>query len=308
MYQNRLQSVLSILDDGLRLYRRYFSSFVLVGAVWIIPTALLIAGTVVAATWIDSNKMPLLIVAVLALLLPLTAYGFLILSQAAHEAAEGQGIHLGRVLRVQPLRLIGMLGYSIAYFVLIYIATSALSLICICPMYILVLLGLGLVGGVGGSGAMPELLMVVAFSLMFGTAYMAMLAVSGASMSSLVYALQPWATGRRGFGAAVQRSMELIVYRFGHNVLTWAAAAVVASGAGLAVALIVGLLIPLPAMSLFGEESRLTIAVSSAAWLLSLVLVLPPLPIWMALLYRRNTAAFYGAELERQVMEWRASA
>jgi hypothetical protein len=32
--------------------------------------------------------------------------------------------------------------------------------------------------------------------------------------------------------------------------------------------------------------------------------VLPPLPIWMALLYRRNLAARSGAALEAKIQAW----
>ena len=38
--------------------------------------------------------------------------------------------------------------------------------------------------------------------------------------------------------------------------------------------------------------------------MLGFVVVLPPLPIWMALLYRRNRAAREGSELDTAVQGW----
>ncbi|HEU5011944.1 MAG TPA: hypothetical protein VFT66_05315, partial [Roseiflexaceae bacterium] len=64
--------------------------------------------------------------------------------------------------------------------------------------------------------------------------------------------------------------------------------------------------LPLPLSFVLGGESPITAALSAAAWLLGLCVVLPPLPIWMALLYRRNLAARSGADLEAKIQAWLA--
>jgi hypothetical protein len=53
-----------------------------------------------------------------------------------------------------------------------------------------------------------------------------------------------------------------------------------------------------------GEEDPATRAATIGAWLIGLMLVLPPLPIWMALLYQRNSAAHDGADLGQKVDAW----
>ena len=45
-------------------------------------------------------------------------------------------------------------------------------------------------------------------------------------------------------------------------------------------------------------------AATIGAWLIGLMLVLPPLPIWMALLYQRNRAAHDGTDLRVKVEAW----
>ena len=68
----------------------------------------------------------------------------------------------------------------------------------------------------------------------------------------------------------------------------------------------IGVLTTLPLMSALGTESRLAQAGSLAALLLGMAVVLPPLPIWMALLYRRNLAIRSGAKLDAAIQEWAA--
>jgi hypothetical protein len=130
------------------------------------------------------------------------------------------------------------------------------------------------------------------------------LIVGGSAYSSLIYGLQPWVQETRPFGESIQRSFELISYRFGRNLLAWGLAAVLVAAIGLTVTLAVGLILPLPLTYALGSESVVAQAVSVSAWLIGFVVVLPPLPIWMALLYQRNRAAREGADLDAKVQEW----
>src|SRR3954454_18704439 len=55
MMTESLQPILALLDEGLRLYRRNFASFVLLTASWFVPVAI-VAGTAVAAeSWVDAR-------------------------------------------------------------------------------------------------------------------------------------------------------------------------------------------------------------------------------------------------------------
>ncbi len=108
----------------------------------------------------------------------------------------------------------------------------------------------------------------------------------------------------RSFGESFQRSLELIVFRLGRNLIVWCLAALLIAAAGLTVMATIGILLPLPLLYALGEEAPATRAATIGAWLIGLMLVLPPLPIWMALLYQRNRAAHDGAELRVKVEAW----
>jgi hypothetical protein len=304
MQASRLEFVLNLLDEGLALYRRNFSLFVLVCAVWVVPLAILAGAVGIAASWLEEGVVVLLVLGAVLAGLVAVAYGLATLSQAAHAAASGQPISLGQALWIAPARLAGMVTFAIVYSILIYMVMLVMSIVCICPIYIFGFALVGLTIGAGGGGSISELFGMIAVVLLFGTSYLSMLALSGASLSSMIYALQPWAVERGGFGHALQRSFELIGYRFLRNLLAWAACAVVVGGIGFSITTLVGLAVTLPTGMRFGDESRLALGLSIAAWLLSLTLVLPPLPIWMALLYRRNLAARSGDDLEARVQRW----
>jgi hypothetical protein len=63
----------------------------------------------------------------------------------------------------------------------------------------------------------------------------------------------------------------------------------------------IGTLLPLPLLLLLGEDSTMAQGISTAAWLVGLVVVLPPVPIWMALFYQHNQAAREGADMTARI-------
>jgi hypothetical protein len=130
------------------------------------------------------------------------------------------------------------------------------------------------------------------------------LMVAGATGSGLFYGLQPWVQESRPFGESLQRSMELIAFRFARNLLVWCLAALLVAAVGLTVMATVGTLLSLPLFLALGDESPVAQAVAVGAWLIGFMVVLPPLPIWMALLYQGNRAAHEGAELRAKVEAW----
>jgi hypothetical protein len=301
-----LQPILALLDEGLRLYRRNFVGFVLLTASWFVPVAIVIGTAVAAESWVDARYSGLAAVLFfgggLLVFFPLLIYLIGGLSRAAAAAAEGRPVRLREALAIHPLRATGMGCFTIVYAFVAQIVASLISLACICPLYVVGFIGLAFVGAAANQSSSGALA-VVAISIFLGGFY-ASLMIIGATGSGLFYCLQPWVQESRSFGESVQRSLELIVFRFGRNLMVWCLAALLIAAAGLTVMATIGILLPLPLLYVLGEENPATRAATIGAWLIGLMLVLPPLPIWMALLYQRNRAAYDGVDLRAKVDTW----
>jgi hypothetical protein len=300
-----LQPILALLDEGLSLYRRNFVGFVLITASWFVPVAICAGLIAVAASWLDDVWPVLLTFAALLLLFPLLIYLIGGLSRAAVAAAEGRAVRFREAMAIHPLRAASMGCFTIVYTIIAQFTTSLLSIMCICPLYLIGLLFFGLtITATNGVGTVAGgMILVVTFLLgVFGS-----LMISGASGSVLFYGLQPWVQEARPFGESVGRSLELIAYRIGRNLLVWCMAGLLVAAAGTTVTATIGTLLPLPLLYVLGEESPVAQAIAVSAWLIGFMVILPPLPIWMALLYQRNRAAHEGADLQAKVQEWQAT-
>jgi hypothetical protein len=298
----RLQPVLALLDEGLSLYRRNFAGFVLITASWFVPVAICAGLVAVAASWLEGIWPVLLTLAALLLLFPLLIYLIGGLSRAAVAAAEGRAVRFREAMAIPPLRAAGMGCFTIVYTIVAQFATSLLSVVCICPLYLAGLLFFGLtITATNGVGAVAGgVILAVTFLLgVFGS-----LMISGASGSVLFYGLQPWVQEARPFGESMGRSLELIGYRIGRNLVIWCMAALLIAAAGTTVTATIGTLLPLPLLYALGEDSPVAQAISLSAWLIGFMVILPPLPIWMALLYQRNRAAQEGLDLQAKVQIW----
>jgi hypothetical protein len=297
-----LQPTLALLDEGLSLYRRNFVGFLLITASWFVPVAIASGLVVVAASWADEIWPILIALGSLVLLFPLLIYLVGGLSRAAAAAAEGRPVRFREALAIPPLRAAGMGCFTIVFSIVAQVASSILSVFCVCPLYIVGFLAAGLIG-MATSGSDPiAALLLGAGVLLLG--FYASLMLAGATGSALFYGLQPWVQEARPFGATLGRSLELMIYRFGRNLLIWLVAALLVAAGGLAVTATIGTLLPLPLAFALGDETPAVQAITAGAWLLGFVVILPPLPIWMALLYRRNRAAYDGEDLAAMVREW----
>lgn len=294
--------LLAQFDEGISMYRRNFVPFLLISLSWFVPVAI-VAGLMIVYAARDAGIGILIgILLLLMLAVPLFVYLVGALSRAAIAAAEGRPVRLREAFAIGPARALGMMVFTVVYYVMAQIVTSVMSIICICPLYI------ASIFVVTGLSSFSESVGVAAFAIIgiaFAVIYILLLAIGGATYSSLIYALQPWAQEKRSFGASIQLSIDMVGYRFGRNLLAWLLSALLITLAGLAVTLAIGVVLPLPLSFVLGGESPVTVAVSAAAWLLGLCVALPPLPIWMALLYRRNLAARSGADLEAKIQAWR---
>jgi hypothetical protein len=297
-----LQPILTLLDEGLSLYRRNFVGFMLITASWFVPVAIAASLVTVAASWLDALWPVLLAIGGLLLLFPLLIYLIGGLSRAAVAAAEGQPVRFRAAMAIHPLRAAGMGCFTIVYAIGAQFASSLISMACICPLYLFGFMAIGFVGA-ATDGSNTVALGMVAIGIFLLGFYASMMIV-GATGSGLFYSLQPWVQESCSFGASLQRSLELIVFRCGRNLLVWCLAALLIAAAGLTVMATIGTLLPLPLLYALGAESPATQAAATCAWLIGLMLVLPPLPIWMALLYRRNRAAHDGEDLRAKVDAW----
>ena len=299
--ESSLHSILALLDDGLSLYRRNFVGFVLITASWCVPLAIVSGLSVVAASWLEGGWPALLLLGAALLLVPLSIYLVGGLSRAAAAAAAGEPVRFRSAMAIRPLRAAGMGCFALLYSVAAQVVTSALSLLCICPLYVAGFAFAGVLAGSGAASAAPA--GIVLFGV-FLLGFYGSLMVSGASGSGLFYGLQPWVQESRSFGASLQRSVDLIAFRFLQNLAVWLLAALLLAAGGLTVTATIGTLLPLPLTYALGADSPVARAVSLGAWLIGLMVVLPPMPIWMALLYRRNRAAYEGEELAERVRVW----
>lgn len=296
--RERLAPLLAVIDEGLSLYRRHFLSFVLLSAIWFVPAAILV-GLVVA--FFNTGPLVLLFFGLALLLFPLMIYLIGALSRAAVAALEERPICLREALAIRPLRLFSMSIFTVVYYALAQITTSMVSMVCICPAYIV---GVMLVTGAASVSDTVGVAVLLVITIVFGIIYIVALMIGGAAFSSLVYAIQPWVQDARPFGEAVQQSLDLTVYHFRRNCVVWGVAALLLAAVSIAVTTTIGVALPLPLIYLLGDQSPVTQAVSASAWLIGLCLALPPLPIWMALWYRRNQAARSGTDFEAKVQVW----
>jgi hypothetical protein len=301
-----LQPILALFDQGIVLYRRNFAGFVLITASWFVPVAIAAGLITAAGAWLDTIWLLLLSLGALLVLFPLLIYLVGGLSRAAIAAAEGRPVRFREAMAIHPLRAAGMGCFTIVYTIAAQLASAFLSAICVCPLYLFGLMMVGLIAA-ATSGTSTLALGIVGLSIILIGLYGTMMIV-GATGSGLFYSLQPWVQESRPFGESLQRSLDLLGYRFLRNMLVWCLAALLVAAVGLTVTATIGTIVPLPLGYALGEESPIVQAVSVGAWLVGFVVVLPPLPIWMALLYRSNQAAREGADLQSRVQEWWSNA
>ena len=300
----RLQLILTLLDEGIAHYRRNFVGFTLISALWLVPVAIVAGLLIVAISWLDQGPAVLLALAGVVLLFPLTIYLIGGLSRGAAAAIEGRPPRFREALAIPPLRAAGMGCFTLVYLFIAQIASNVLSLVCLCPLFFA---GAAIAGTVGPLLSGTEELGILAGALVIVgvvAVYGLLLVASGAVYSSLIYGLQPWVQELRPFGEALQQSLNILAYRFWRNLLIWGLTALLVAAVGVTVTATIGVILPLPLSYALGSESTAVQAVSVGAWMLGFVVVLPPLPIWMALLYRRNRAAREGGDLDAAVQRW----
>lgn len=300
-----LQPILDLLDEGLRLYRREFARFALITAIGAIPMGLLGALVMMIPWMLGSFMGVLLFYGLLFLTFPFAVYLMSAMSRATLEVRQGKPIILREVLRIGPFRLIGMGCYGGFYLAALNTIISIFSVFCMCPTYAFLGLAAAGVGGMfGGSGAIGSALSSLIFtflSFLFILLYGLSLVLSGATFGSLLFSLQPFMHGNVRMIEALRQSIDITFYRFGSNLLIYLCASLIFGTLALCVTLAVGVLIPMPLLFLFGAESVFAQTLSAVVVIFALTLALPPLPIWMALLFQRRVAEREGLDLAERI-------
>ncbi|MBX0327884.1 hypothetical protein K2Z83_09380 [Oscillochloris sp. ZM17-4] len=309
--RDTLQPILDLLDDGLRLYRREFPRMALIAALGAVPAIIFVFLALRRPDLIGSPQGILLFYGAIFLALPLGLYLTGALSRATAASLDGRPVLVRDALAIGPLRLLGMGCYGGVFLVVVNMAISMISVFCFCPLYIVIgAAGVGMSSAFRGGGAagaaMAGLLiamMAVAVVLLYGLS----LVLSGATYGSLLFSLQPFVQGGLRMGEALRRSIDITFYRFGANLLAYLCASLIFGTLALSATLAIGVLVPLPLLFLIGSESPLAQGLSAAALLAGLTLTIPPLPIWMAMLYRRRMAERDGADLAERIAAFAGS-
>jgi hypothetical protein len=299
MNRRLLDIALDIFDEGLQLYRREFVSFVVLAAAWLVPIALGVGLSIAASQFMDSDITTLLMFGWFVVGLPASIYLIVGLSRVTLAVQQQRKLDLRETLGISPIRVAGMGCYSIIFTVTMAMAVSTISFLLICPLYMVMALWFGSAAALGASSGWGGFtILSMSFFVIFALIYVLMLALSGVTYSSLVYVLQPFIHQRKAtFGRALQQSLNLIDYRMKQNLLTFFLASALFGSTSLAVTVAIGVIIPMPLLLALGEHSPVAQGVSVSAWLIGLIFVLPPMPIWMTLLYQHNQSAYVGEDL-----------
>lgn len=301
----RLQPILDILDEGLRIYRRGFVGFLLLTAGGLVPAAIGMGLLIASAQFWDDVVTLLIAFGWMLLMLPLVMYLIGGLSRATLAVQRGLPVRPREVLAIGPLQMLGMGCYSVVFYIVANIVSSIVVLLCFCPFYIAII---GLSSGIGvlvqdttGFGFGLLFILSALIALIAVLFYGLSLVLGGATYSGLVYGLQPFVQDRLSLGRALQHSIDLLFYRFGYNLLAFLLASFIFGATAVVVTVAIGVLVPLPLIFALGEDSIIAQGVSASAWILGLIMVVPPMPIWMALLYQQNLALWQGRDLAERI-------
>ncbi|PDW02034.1 hypothetical protein CJ255_15985 [Candidatus Viridilinea mediisalina] len=304
--QTTFGPIMEVLDEGLGIYRRNFTRFMLLAGLAALPVVLVVIIFFVVTEDMSFDAVFLLFFAVTSVMIPVSFYIMGALSRASLLAAAGEPVSLRRVLAIPLLRVVGMGCYGTMFLIVASMVASAFSMIGFCILYFFVIVGVFAFASVANVGFLGGAAATLAFGLALLAiimSYIASLVINGAVYGSTIYALQPFIHEELNFTAALQRSFDLVGYRFGGNLLAFLSASLVFGATALAATLAIGVFGPLPLLFLLGSESQIAQAVAATAWIIAIAAAAPLLPIWMTLLYQRRRAIREGEELEATIAD-----
>jgi hypothetical protein len=277
------QPILAILDEGLWLYRRHFVRFALIAALWLVPIA--IVGSLVAVTisWSEGTTSTLMrLVVGMVLIVAMLVYSIGGLSHAAVAAATGQQVRLHMAWAIRPLRIIETSAAAVVLglFAQLIYGILSLTFLALAPFI-----------GIFAMATAQFASVWSLFVIMFGGIVLTV--AVGMPISTLIYVLQPWFFESQSWRQTFARSSGLVLGDIGACFLTtmlW-----------VTICLNIGTIVWRLPPDLGSPVGR--VALIFAAIVIA-ILLFPPLPIWMALLYYRETSAYSGADLAARIAEW----
>lgn len=304
-----LPTVLEVLDDGLRLYRRHLASFTLIATAVLVVLALFSLSFMAFVRTEIGTTPGWTFLAVCVLLLvsyPLVLYVFAALSRAAAAALDGQTISPRSALRFNPLRAGGIVAFNMLFSLITAITGSMLVLLFSCPLSYLSLL-LGALFGVLLDGSSAGVGMIGFLGVIGQVSSLWTISVVGGWLASSVFALQAFVLEQRPWTQSANRTFDMLTTRFGQSLLMFLGAGAIFGTLTLSYLgslLVVWSLIQdqLNLSPLAGDVVTIVLTVSA------MVILLPPLSIWMAIFYRRQARERDGEEIVRRVVAWRAEA
>lgn len=293
--------VIDVLDDGLRLYRRHIRAFVVATALGWVPISLLstlVNGVVLTQLGQSWSVLSSLLLSMIAY--PLYVYWLAVLSRMSAQAAGEGKTDLRAALPMRPGRVFGMGCYVIIFAFVAFLILGVIGIACICSSTFL--FGIGFRFTTFGA---PTIGLGLVFLGSAGLAYLTMI---GSIVLTAVYAVQSFAHEQGSFGTLVSRGNDLLFFRLGRNLLCFIAAGAIFGTISLAY---VGSLWAAGTLLFQALDLQTTPVLASVllslASSISFVVLLPPLPIWMTLMYLRLRTEREGSDLHRRIAAWNAT-
>lgn len=303
-----LPTVLELLDDGLRLYRRNLAGFTLVATAVLVVVALFsLSFMAFVRTEIGTTAgwTFLAFCVLLAVGYPLMLYAFAALSRATAAALDGRPITLPGALRLSPARGCGMLVFNALFSVIAAATAGFLAFALACPMTYVSLLSAGLISTLSGGASAAAFGF---FGLIGQLSTLWTCSIFGAWLASLIYAVQVFVLEQLPWSQSVGRAVDLLAARFGQSLLMFLGAGAIFAtlmisylGSLLVLIAFVQDRLSLNLPPLVGDVIVIVLVVAS------LVILLPPLAIWMAMFYRHVALERDGATLTRHISAWRTT-
>ncbi|MBA3944266.1 MAG: hypothetical protein H0X37_06835 [Herpetosiphonaceae bacterium] len=293
--------VIDILDDGLRLYRRYWSSFALATAALIVPISLLsflVNALVINQLGSGWGFVGSLVVALLGI--PFSSYMVAVLSRMAAQAASGRTPSLRSALRMSLIRVLGMSCYAVVFTLVASLCFGVGGVILLCGTLAITfrLVRQSFFG----------LSLSPFFALAGGLALFAYVLLFSAVAMSTIYAVQAFAIDTAGFGDSITRLNDFLFYRTRRNLLCFIIGGAIFATMLTAYTGTISFGVAQLAQSFFGQplffQGITGQAILTVTGAISAVILMPPMPIWMALLYLRIKVEREGAALEQRITAW----
>lgn len=299
-----LPFVLDILDDGLRLYRAHLRHFVLV---MLLPLVVLVMAQMtiqaVVATYLGRSGGWYLAGWLLSALIgyPLLLLALAGVGRSTAALLDGRRPSLRAALAWSPGRGCGMLLFNGCFGLLASISAISVMASASCGLTYVLGATVGLLSTMSSDAttfALPAVMVLSQLILGWN------LTVGGALLTSLVYAVQPFALEQLPVAVTARRALRLPLKRLSGSLGTLAGAGAILSatqGVWLASSLS---LLGMGWTTLIAEGAPVPAALAVVLITGWLALALPPLAIWTALLYRRLAAEEAGLDLAARIAAW----